>query len=330
MIRIIRFAFTLLHIAIFIALSAVFLNSIISPEFFVWVNFAPLAFPVLIIVYSIFTVVWILNLRKRAILFLAGFTIFINPIERWINYKTDVYDGNFKVITYNINTGKEISRLESFIKNENPDVIFFQEKPKTLKKELSLLGFKYSIEKNIIGIYSKYPIETYSEIIDKKEKNNGNAVYADIKVKDKTIRFINVYLEPFYLDKNMLIPESDTKINKEKVERLGIKLSDNFMIHQKQVEKIQRFVENSPYPVILGGDLNSVPNSYEYYMFSKTLSDAFVKSGNGSATSFHDYKFPLRIDYIFSSPEIKATKYIVNRDIKISDHFPVISYFEIN
>jgi len=330
MVRIIRFIFTSLHIAIFIALSAMFLNYTVPPEFFVWLNFIPLAFPVLIILYSGLTIVWILNLRKRAILFLAGFFLFLSPIKRWINYNSDTYKGNFKIITYNINTGKEISKLKSFIKIENPDVIFLQEKPKTLKNELNSLGFKYSIEKNVIGIYSKYPIETYSEIIQKRKKNNGHALYADIKIKEKTIRFINIYLEPFYLEKNMFIPESDSKINKEKVEKLGIRLSDNFIIHQKQLEEIQNFVENSPYSVILGGDLNSVPNSYEYYTFSKMLSDAFVESGSGSATSFHDYIFPIRIDYIFSSSDVKSTKYYVNRDVKISDHFPVISFFDIN
>jgi len=329
MVRIIRFIFTSLHIAIFIAMAAIFLNYIIPPEFFVWLNFTPIAFPILIILYSALTIVWILNLRKRAILFMAGFFLFINPIKRWVNYASNTYEGNLKILTYNINTGKEISKLKSFIEIENPDVIFFQEKPETLKKELNSLGFKYSIERNVVGIYSKYPIETFSEIIQKKQKNNGHALYADIKIKEKTIRFINVYLEPFYLEKNMLIPEYNSKINKEKVEKLGMKLSDNFVIHQKQVNEIQNIIENSPYPIILGGDLNAVPNSYEYYTFSRILSDAFVESGRGFSTSFHDYKFPIRIDYIFSSSDLKATKYTIKRDMKISDHFPIISHFDI-
>jgi len=330
MIRIIRFIFTSLHIAIFIALSIIFLNYIITPEFIIWVNFSPLFFPVLIILYIILTIIWILNLRKRSVLFLAGFILFINPIGRWVNYNSDIHEGNLKVITYNINTGKEISKLKSFIEKENPSIIFIQEKPKTLKKELNSLGFKYVVEKDIIAIYSKFPIEKSSEIILKKGKNNGHALYADIKIKENNVRFINIYLEPFYLDKEMLIPESDTQINKEKVEKLRMKFSDNFIIHQKQIDEIIPFIENSPYPVILGGDFNAVPNSYEYFSFNRMLSDAFVNAGRGSATSFHDYKFPIRIDYMFSSPEIKATKYIVDREIKISDHFPVISCFEIN
>ena len=50
----------------------------------------------------------------------------------------------------------------------------------------------------------------------------------------------------------------------------------------------------------------------------------------GSATSFHDYKFPIRIDYVFSSKSLKAANYFVNREIGYSDHYPVFAdfYFE--
>lgn len=54
-----------------------------------------------------------------------------------------------------------------------------------------------------------------------------------------------------------------------------------------------------------------------------------MDAGSGSATSFHDYKFPIRIDYLFSSPAIKPTGYTVDRELKISDHFPVISSFKV-
>jgi endonuclease/exonuclease/phosphatase family metal-dependent hydrolase len=80
----------------------------------------------------------------------------------------------------------------------------------------------------------------------------------------------------------------------------------------------------------VAGDFNSVPNSYEYYNFGKDLQDAFLTAGKGSASSFHDYKVPLRIDYIFTSKSIIPLSYKVDQSIKLSDHYPVIAEFLLN
>ena len=108
------------------------------------------------------------------------------------------------------------------------------------------------------------------------------------------------------------------------------KLSPIFKVHQEEVATIRKAIDESPYPVMLVGDFNAVPNSYEYYHLGKGLTDAFVEVGRGSSTSFHDYKFPIRIDYIFTSKEIKPIRYRVDRSIKSSDHFPVIAEFKID
>ncbi|NHX22368.1 endonuclease, partial [Escherichia coli] len=68
-----------------------------------------------------------------------------------------------------------------------------------------------------------------------------------------------------------------------------------FKAHQTQVEQIRLAVEKSPYPVVLGGDFNAVPNSYEYYYLSQNMTDSFLEVGKGLGTTFHDYKFPIRI-----------------------------------
>ena len=54
-----------------------------------------------------------------------------------------------------------------------------------------------------------------------------------------------------------------------------------------------------------------------------------MKAGSGIASSFHDFKIPIRIDYLFNSKEMEATKYTVDRSRKISDHYPVFAEFKI-
>ena len=108
------------------------------------------------------------------------------------------------------------------------------------------------------------------------------------------------------------------------------KLIPTFKLHQDEISEIRKAVDESPYPVILAGDFNAVPNSYEYYSLGKNLKDVFVEAGNGSSTSFHDYKFPIRIDFVFCSKELKPISYKVDRSVKLSDHFPVITTFKID
>lgn len=117
--------------------------------------------------------------------------------------------------------------------------------------------------------------------------------------------------------------------DKQKIKNVVKRLIPTFKMHQEQVAMIRKAIDASPYPVFVTGDFNSVPNSYEYYHLSEGLKDAFVESGRGSGTSFHDYKFPLRIDYIFTSPSIKPISYQVDRSVHLSDHFPVISTFSL-
>ncbi len=120
---------------------------------------------------------------------------------------------------------------------------------------------------------------------------------------------------------------ADTDVSKRKLKDILKRLIPTFKKHQDQVALIRESIENSPYPVILAGDFNSVPNSYEYYHLSDGLEDAFLTAGKGSATSFHDYKFPIRIDYVFSSKSLSAVSYKVDRSVSLSDHYPVIVKF---
>ena len=151
----------------------------------------------------------------------------------------------------------------------------------------------------------------------------------DVNIKGKTYRFINIYLEPFYLNKDMVKPTEDQAVNEHKFKNLIKRMVPTFKAHQAQISAARQAIESSPYPIIMAGDFNSVPNSYEYYHLGKDLQDAFEIVGSGSATSFHDWKFPIRIDYIFTSKEIVPISYKVDRSARLSDHFPVIATFKI-
>ena len=324
--KLFRFALVLIHVVIIVLLGGTLLNDYVPPSVFPYLNLLSLAFPVLMILNLMLCLLWIISWKKRALFFIVMTLMMLTPIKRWINWNSEVAEKpNLKIVTMNMhfgNFGKE--ELINYLENTDADIVLGQE----AVHDLELKGYQHSInEYQILSLNSK------TEII-KKEKlatfSNGNAFYADIKFNGKIIRIVNVYMNPFSFDKKMVKPVEDLQENKAKVKDIVKKLVPTFKIHQKEIVDIRKAIDHSPYPVILAGDFNAVPNSYEYYELGRGLTDAFLKVGRGSSTSFHDYKFPIRIDYIFTSKEIKPVSYRVDRSVKLSDHFPVIAEFKVD
>lgn len=280
------------------------------------------------IVNLLMCIFWIFSFKKRSLFFLLLNLLFLAPSGRWLNY-TEVKNKSkdFKIVSFNnkVNEyGKE--NVEDYIESLNADFVFLQEAGYDKLGNPELKNMAYTHHGPIVSFYSKYRIKEKGNI---SLEGNADALYADVEIKGSTIRFVNVYLEPFQLHKSMVKPSSDVQENEKKAKNLVKKLVPIFKTHQEQVEIIKDFIQKSPYPLVLAGDFNSVPNSYEYYTLSGVLKDAFVESGKGFSTSFHDYKFPIRIDYVFASENIKAISYRVDRSKKLSDHYPVVAEFKI-
>ena len=323
-----RSIFTVAHVVIVLLLGATMLNAYIPPKVFPLLNLLSLAFPFLMIANLLLCVFWIFSWRKRAFVFLLISTLFLTPVRRWINYSEPKSEkADFKVLTFNNKYNDYgLEEVKNYIKSFNADVIFLQESGYSGLGNSDFEEMKYSLHNKRISFFSKYQIVEQDTIplIDK-----GKSVYADVIIKGKRIRFINVYLEPFQLHKSMVKPTEDFEENGTKAKSLVRRFMPVFKKHEEQVQILKSFIEKSPYPVILAGDFNSVPNSYEYYTISGVLKDCFLESGKGFGTSFHDYKIPIRIDYVFSSENLKSTYYQVDRSQKLSDHYPVLVKFSL-
>lgn len=325
--KILRFGFLLLHLGVITLLLGNFLNIYISPRTSPYLNFLSLAFPVLMILNLILILIWILLWKKRAFFFIILSLFLIKPTSRIINYnKVKKETANLKIITLNAHAG-DLGRkkIEDLIGKEDPDILFLQEAG-PVSKGYDFKNLKYKKLEDIVFFYSKYPI---LESKDWLPKDNAHVKSFDISINSKTYRFLNIYLEPFYLNKSMVKPTENQEINEDKFKNLIKRMIPAFKAHQNQIAEIRKAVDSSPYPVIMAGDFNSVPNSYEYYQAAKGLQDAFEVVGSGSATSFHDWKFPIRIDYVFASKEIMPISYKVDRSARLSDHFPVIATFKL-
>ncbi|MFP3592138.1 endonuclease/exonuclease/phosphatase family protein [Chryseobacterium sp. SIMBA_038] len=328
--KVLRLIFLILHVGIFLLLLGMLLNAYVPPKIFPWFNLLSLGFPILMIAYVLLIFFWIFSWKKRAFVFMLLGLIFTNPVKRWVNFSSDKKEiANLKILTFNAKGGLNgMKNIDDYVNSSNADLVFLQEKG---GKEYHFNGLKNTSGNYIVSVFTKYKVIDQKELIKSDYfDNNAYATQTDIEIKGKVYRFINVYLQPFKFEKAMIKLNGDSDEDEEKLKNVVKRLIPTFKMHQNQVADIKKGIENSPYPVILLGDLNSVPNSYEYYHLSEGLQDAFMEVGKGSGTSFHDYKFPLRIDYIFTSKSIQPITYKVDRSVKISDHYPVVATFKLD
>ncbi|MEY8758168.1 endonuclease/exonuclease/phosphatase family protein [Chryseobacterium tongliaoense] len=328
--KVFRLILLILHSGIFLLLLCVLLNAYVPPKVFPWFNLLSLGFPVLMITYILLTVFWLFSWKKRVFLFMLLGLFFINPVKRWVNYSSVPKETpNLKIISLNVKGGTfGLKNIKEYIDHSGADILLLQE---DFGKEYGFKDLRTG-DKTMaaVSIYSKYKIVERKELIGDYKSYNVFADQTDIEIKGKTYRFINTYLQPFKFEKSMVKLNGDSDKDEQKLKNIVKRLIPTFKMHQEQVAMIRKGIDESPYPVILTGDFNSVPNSYEYYHLSEGLEDAFFKVGRGSGTSFHDYKFPLRIDYIFTSKSIQPINYRVDRSVKLSDHYPVIADFKLN
>ncbi|TAG99703.1 MAG: hypothetical protein EAZ17_07280 [Sphingobacteriales bacterium] len=265
-------------------------------------------------------------------------------VRRFTPYNKDFFDPKN-------NNLKDI--IEEVVKYQ-PDVLCLQEfytGPSKKRRNLELfrdsLNYPYvSIESVTAGssrsqsgtvIFSRYPfVKTYTYQLPVDYVTAAeDPVAADILVGKDTIRVITFHLQSYgFLNRDY---EDLYKIKNQ--EDKGLRASKNifrkmqyaFSLRGVQSDIIEREVSRSPYPVIVCGDLNDVPNSYAYETVRGDMRDAFLEEGTGLGKSFISgrSKFltwlpTLRIDYIFTSPRLQVEQFkMVTRDL--SDHRGLIT-----
>jgi len=103
-------------------------------------------------------------------------------------------------------------------------------------------------------------------------------------------------------------------------------LSLRFRHRRYQLKDLESLVNDAKKPVIVAGDFNVLWGDRELRQF---LAATGLKSVNGQGMPSHPSRAPRRqLDYIFFTPELRATGFEVPR-VTLSDHIPLICDFEI-
>lgn len=238
-------------------------------------------------------------------------------------YAEPKYDRQaMKVVTYNVrsfiddNGKRNIDSMVAMIRSINPDILCFQEfgfkdAMDTLLKNMN--GLPKSLNRNNLSpaIYSRYPIIN-AERIDKQK----NYLWADLVVRDDTIRVFNLHLhsttirkaDKNYIENNEYIDDEESE---EQLRSMLTRLTENNKLRASQVDTIKQIINASPYPVIVCADFNDTPVSFTYRKMSRRLRDTYREQGRGYAHSYRGFYDMLRIDYILCSKEFEVLSYEV-------------------
>jgi endonuclease/exonuclease/phosphatase family metal-dependent hydrolase len=184
-----------------------------------------------------------------------------------------------------------------------------------------------------IIVFSKYPIINRQTVSYPPHDYNSIFQYIDIVKNIDTFRVFNIHLQSLkfsnsnlkYIDDPSMKGKDDLKSSKNIIS----KFKNGFLKRMLQSEHIREEIDKSPYPVIVCGDFNDVPNSYAYDKIGKGLKNAFAEKGSGVGRTFFSISPTLRIDNIFADKRFDIQQYLRVKK-KISDHFPILAdlYFK--
>ncbi len=279
------------------------------------------------------------------------------------NFIIQKHPSNLRVMSWNVEhfdilehkTHPERKQeMIDMINQQQPDVACFQEMvasdsiPSAINyipdfmKRLHMENFHYSYNPKLdfdskhrygIIIFSKYPIISKHTLSYAPRDYNSIFQYVDIVKGNDTFRVFNIHLQSLkfstenreYIDKPSIKDERDI----EKSKSLVAKFRTGFLKRRYQSEHIKEAVNKSPYPAIVCGDFNDVPNSYAYNTIGKGMKNAFVEKGTGIGRTFYSISPTLRIDNIFVDERFNVEQFVRIRK-KLSDHFPIIADLYFN
>ena len=349
-----------LNVFLLILLFLACLSCYISPALAWPLSFLGLGFPVIGALVFIFLLVWAIWRKKMAWVNLIALALcfpFIRTIFG-IHFSTPEEKG-IKLMSYNVRNfdlynwsgnKKTRSKMMDLIRQENPDIICFQEyytaeDYKNTEYLRDSLGYKYhhlhvtydQWYKNTsemkwyhllwgLAVFSRY------EIIDtgivKFEGDEGNqCMYADLSVKGKPLRIYNTHLQSIHLEYGDYDALEEIGENQNaswhKVKNIIKKMKRAFIKRGPQALALHDHVSKYQGQKIVCGDFNDSPLSYSYQTISGGLQDAFIRRGKGFGATFDSRVGLFRIDFILPDPSIQINSY---RSIHraLSDHFPVI------
>lgn len=360
--KFIKWFFISLNILISLLFLLACLSPFLNPHNWPIIGFLPLGVPYLVMALIFYLIFWLIVKPVRALIpfitLLIGWKQ-LTVIFAWhpgqtfsINNKTD---STLRIITWNVRGMYGMSKsgyvqvrnrneIAALINKYNADVVCLQEFMDNINPKNSFgnnIGLFtgncpyyvfapfQSFHQSFWGtiLFSKYPILDSGKI-----KFPGAAseslIYADILKGKDTIRIFTTHLQSFQFNAD---DYKDLERIKEQ-DKQALKASENIYSKMKlaysargvQAIIVRNAIDKSPYPSVICGDFNDVPNSYTYFHIRGKRQDAFLAASFGVGRSYDALAPTLRIDYILPDDNFNIHQFDLV-DQGLSDHHLLVT-----
>jgi endonuclease/exonuclease/phosphatase family metal-dependent hydrolase len=335
----------------------VYFSVYISPEKTLLVALLPFIYIILLIVNSVFVVIWLfLNWKLSLVSFVAivigiKFLNLVFPLGSILSSENK--PGDLKIMTYNVmlfglyNWDENANikwKIINEIKEEDPDILCLQEAywNKTNKSFVTIDSIKLVLDTKFVfksamatavggqnfGLVtiSKFPI--VYERSTKFDSSYNGFIITDLLINKDTVRVYNCHLQSIQLDQNdyTVIETFAEKDDNTKIKIILKKFLSSYKKRASQAEMIAASIDSSKYPVFVCGDFNDGPLTYTYFKISKGLKDSFSTNGKYPGYTWENFKLKQRIDYILYDDKFDCTSHkVINKSL--SDHFSVVGEF---
>jgi endonuclease/exonuclease/phosphatase family metal-dependent hydrolase len=331
----------------------------VPPQRWWWLNLAGLIFPYLFLLTLFFFLFWVVVKPRYSLLSLLVLLLCWRQIAVVFRINTTGFNyqhsnTTFRILTWNVKIFEGLHKGEGarakqgiidVLKASNADVVCLQEfsqydslgAEKDHLQSIQQAGYPYAVFLNDyerasvdyrsgVAIFSKLPLLHKQRV--PFAATPESIVYADVVHGTDTFRIFTTHLQSFKFSKadyrslEWLKKRGD--ITNPANRNVLVKMRTAIQLRGQQARQIRPLLDSCPYPEVVCGDFNDVPNSYAYWHIRGNRRDAFIEKGNGVSRTFLSLAPMLRIDYILCDNRLEVEQFTTGTE-RYSDHLPVIA-----
>ncbi|MDB5247690.1 MAG: hypothetical protein JWQ40_2084 [Segetibacter sp.] len=176
-------------------------------------------------------------------------------------------------------------------------------------------------------IFSKFPIVDSGKV-QFPGTSSESLIYADIETPRKIIRVFTTHMQSFKfkqedyerIEKIKNTEEKALPASKSIIEKMKLAYTKK----GEQANIVRDALDKSPYPAVICGDFNDVPNSYTYFHIRNNWQDVFLATSLGIGRTYLAVAPTLRIDYILPDNNFYIQQFDLV-DENLSDHLMLVA-----
>ncbi|HXB09159.1 MAG TPA: endonuclease/exonuclease/phosphatase family protein [Puia sp.] len=260
----------------------------------------------------------------------------IRSFDEYITRKKGASGHRVKMLDFIDSIHPDILCLQEFLEahhpNDTPNIPYIEQQLHfpfhVFSRDYGRYDGKWS---SGVIIFSRYPItDSLSMHYSKPDgvSSTESLIAADVQIGDDTVRVFTTHLQSVlfrskdYHDIEIIKNVDDSILMASK--SIAKKLSYASRHRGDQAEEVRVRLDRSPFPGIICGDFNDVPNSYAYFTIRGSWKDAFLQKGFGIGRTYVHISPTLRIDYILADPDFEILQ-CRKFSVPWSDHNPVVA-----